>query len=144
MSHLTKQFYATTSPWEENYGHYRAIRVGHQIYISGTTAADPESPPEAPKMLCPGDARGQTRATLNEIIKAVQSLGGRGAESIVRTQLFIQRQEDAEAVMEGFREVLGRKNGGGIGTTAILLVVSSFADPEMLVEIMVDAIADAE
>ena len=95
-------------------------------------------------MLCPGDARGQTRATLNEIIKAVQSLGGRGAESIVRTQLFIQRQEDAEAVMEGFREVLGRKNGGGIGTTAILLVVSSFADPEMLVEIMVDAIADAE
>ena len=144
MSHLTKQFHATTSPWEENYGHYRAIRVGHQIYVSGTTAADPASPPEAPKMLCPGDARGQTRATLNEIIKAVQSLGGRGAESIVRTQLFIQRQEDAEAVMEGFREVLGRKNGGGIGTTAILLVVSSFADPEMLVEIMVDAIADAE
>ncbi|KAJ5107103.1 YjgH family protein [Penicillium angulare] len=139
----TKQFYATDSPWEAAYGHYRAIRVGQQIYVSGTTAADPESPPENPRMLCPGDARGQTQATLKEVIKAIQSLGGRGAESIVRTQLFIQRHEDAPAVMQGFTDILGRQLGGDIGSTAILLVVSSFADPEMLVEIMVDAIADA-
>ncbi|CAG8107657.1 unnamed protein product [Penicillium salamii] len=139
----TKQFYATNSPWEEKYGHYRAIRVGQQIYISGTTAADPDSLPESPRMLCPGDARGQTRATLNEIIKAIQALGGRGAESIVRTQLFIQRHEDAPEVMAGYTEILGRQNGGDVGSTAILLVVSNFADPEMLVEIMVDAIADA-
>lgn len=142
-SSSTKQFYATNSPWEETYGHYRAIRVGQQIYVSGTTAADPDSPPENPRVLCPGDARGQTRATLNEIIKAIQNLGGRGAESIVRTQLFIQRHEDAPAVMEGFTEILGRQHGGDIGSTAILLVVSNFSDPDMLVEIMVDAIADA-
>ena len=142
-SSATKQFYATNSPWERVYGHYRAIRVGQQIYISGTTAADPNSPPDAPRMLCPGDARGQTRAIMGEIVKAIQSLGGRGAESIVRTQLFIQKHEDAPAVMEGFTEVLGRQQGGDIGSTAILLVVSNFSDPEMLVEIMVDAIADA-
>lgn len=80
---------------------------------------------------------------MNEIIKAIQSLGGRGAESIVRTQLFIQRHEDASAVMEGFTDILGRQHGGDIGSTAMLLVVSNFADPDMLVEIMVDAIADA-
>lgn len=142
-SSATKQFYATNSPWEQVYGHYRAIRVGQQIYVSGTTAADPNSPPDEPRVLFPGDARGQTRATLGEIIKAIQTLGGRGAESIVRTQLFIQRHEDAPAVMEGFTEVLGRQHGGDIGSTAILLVVSNFSDPEMLVEIMVDAIADA-
>lgn len=140
----SKQFYATNSPWECTYGHYRAIRVGTHIYLSGTTAADPDSPPEAPRVLCPGDARGQTKATLNEVIKAIQALGGRGAESIIRTQLFIQRHEDAPQVMAGFTEVLGRQIGGKIGSTAILLVVSNFSDPEMLVEIMVDAIADAD
>lgn len=138
-----KHFYATESPWEEKYGHYRAIRIGQQIYVSGTTAADPDSPPNKPRVLCPGDARGQTRAILNEIIKAIQNLGGRGAESIFRTQLFLQRHEDAPEVMAGFTEVLGRQLGGDIGSTAILLVVSNFADPKMLVEIMVDAIADA-
>ncbi|KAL3440551.1 Endoribonuclease L-PSP/chorismate mutase-like protein [Aspergillus insuetus] len=143
-SSTTKRFYATNSPWEGVYGHYRAIRVGQQIYVSGTTAADPASPPEAPRVLCPGDSRGQTRATLKEVIKAIQTLGGRGAESIVRTQLFIQRHEDAPEVMAGFTDVLGRQHGGDIGSTAILLVVSNFSDPEMLVEIMVDAIADAE
>jgi hypothetical protein len=45
--------------------------------------------------------------------------------------------------MAGFTEVLGRDHGGNIGSTAILLVVSNFSDPDMLVEIMVDAIADA-
>ncbi|KAJ5279494.1 YjgH family protein [Penicillium angulare] len=139
----TKKFYATNSPWEAAYGYYRAVRVGQQIYVSGTTAADPESPPESPRMLFPGDARGQTQVTLKEVIKAIQSLGGKGAESIIRTQLFIQRHEDAPAVMQGFKDILGRQLGGDIGSTAILLVVSNFADPEMLVEIMVDAIADA-
>ncbi|KAI9045597.1 uncharacterized protein KD926_008013 [Aspergillus affinis] len=74
---------------------------------------------------------------------AIQTLGSRGAESIVRTQLFSQKHEDAPAVMQGFTDFLGRQHGGDIGSTAILLVISSFSDPEMLVEIMVDAIADA-
>lgn len=139
----TKKFYATNSPWEGTYGHYRAIRVGQQIYVSGTTAADPDSPPEKPRVLCPGGARGQTRVTLNETLKAIQFLGGKGAESIVRTQLFVQRHEDAPEVMAGFTEILGRQHGGDIGSTAIMLVVSNFSDPDMLVEIMVDAIADA-
>lgn len=142
-SSSTKTYYATNSPWEGTYGHYRAIRVGQQIYVSGTTAADPDSTPEEPRVQCPGDARGQTKATLNEIIKSIQTLGGRGAVSIIRTQLFIQRHDDAPAVMEGFTEILGRQHGGDIGSTAILLVVSNFSDPDMLVEIMVDAIADA-
>lgn len=59
-SSMTKQFYTTNSPWERVYSHYCAIQVGQQIYVSGTTAADPNSPPDAPHMLCPGDACGQT------------------------------------------------------------------------------------
>ena len=84
----------------------------------------------------------QTWVTLGEIVKAIQKLGGWGAESIVQTRLFIQKHEDVSVVMEGFREVLGQQQGGDIGSTAILLMVSNFSDLEMPVEIMVDAIAD--
>ena len=84
----------------------------------------------------------QTRVTLGEIVKAIQKLGGWGAESIVQTQLFIQKHEDVSVVMEEFREVLGQQQGGDIGSTAILLMVPNFSDLEMPVEIMVDAIAD--
>ena len=60
----------------------------------------------------------------------------------MQTRLFIQKHEDVSVVMEGFREVLGQQQGGDIGSTAILLMVSNFSDLEMPVEIMVDAIAD--
>lgn len=63
---------------------------------------------------------------MGEIVKAIQNLGGWGVESIVQTQLFIQKHEDASKVMEGFTEVLGQQKGGDIGSTAILLVVSIF------------------
>lgn len=108
-SSVTKQFYTTNSPREQVYSHYCAIQVGQQIYVSGTIAADPNSPPDAPHMLCPGDACGQTWATLGEIVKAIQNLGGWGAESIVQTQLFIQKHEDVSVAMEGFTEVLGQQ-----------------------------------
>lgn len=63
---------------------------------------------------------------MGEIVKAIQNLGGWGAESIVQTQLFFQKHEDVSKVMEGFTEVLGQQQGGDIGSTAILLVISIF------------------
>lgn len=141
-SSATKQFYATSSPFEQQIGYYRAVRRGQLIYVSGSTATDPESPPSAPKVLYPGDARKQTHVALAEIIKAIKALGGHGAEDIIRTRMFVQRQEDCALVAEGFREVLGKQQGGDIGTTATMLVVSGFYNPDMLVEIECDAITD--
>ena len=137
----SKQFYATTSPFEDNIGYYRAVRHGSQIFVSGTTAVDPESSPTAPQILYPGDAREQTRVAINECIKAVQALGGQGAESVVRVRMFVARHEDFRPVGEGFREVLGKENGEGIGAAATMVVVGGFVDEGMLVEVEVDAVA---
>ncbi|OBW63946.1 MAG: Uncharacterized protein AUREO_059890 [Aureobasidium pullulans] len=93
----TKQYYATNSPWEEAIGYYRAVRHNKNIYISGTTAVDPFSTPSNPRVLHPGDAAAQTRVTIDEIVKAIKALGGRGAESIVRTK--IQKE------VNGFAEI---------------------------------------
>lgn len=145
MSSITeKQFYGTNSPWELSIGHYRAVRYGQLIYVSGSTAADPNSAPNAPQVLFPGDARQQSRYIFEQIINAIQALGGRGAESIVRTKMYVQRQEDCSPVAEVFRDILGRQKGGDIGTAATMVIVGGFCDPKMLVEIECDAVADAE
>lgn len=138
-----KRFYSTSSPWEARFGYYRAVRHGQHIFVSGSTAADPDSPPEAPRVRYPGDARQQTRITLEEIIEAIQAVGGKGAENIVRCRMFVSRKEDCGVVGEAFREVLGKQNGGQVGAAATMIVVTnSFVDDDMLVEIEVDAIAD--
>lgn len=136
-----KQFYSTPSPFEERIGYYRAVRHGQQVFVSGTTAVDPASPADAPQILFPGDARQQTRVALEECIKAVQALGGKGSENVVRVRMFVSRPEDCTAVGEGFTEILGRKSQPGVGAAATMLVVrNGFVDERMLVEIEVDAI----
>ncbi|KAJ5665172.1 Chitin synthase C [Penicillium sp. IBT 18751x] len=139
----TKQFFSTSSPWEARFGYYRAVRRGQLIYVAGSTAADPNSPPDAPRVRFPGDARQQTHVILGEIIQAIQAVGGQGAESIVRCKMFVSRKEDCDAVGEGFRDVLGKENGDQIGAAATMIVVANgFVDDDMLVEIEVDAVAE--
>jgi enamine deaminase RidA (YjgF/YER057c/UK114 family) len=80
---------------------------------------------------------------LEEIIQAIQAVGGQGAESIVRCKLFVSRKEDCGAVGQGFKDVLGKENGEQIGAAATMIVVANgFVDDDMLVEIEVDAIAE--
>ncbi|KAL4748157.1 hypothetical protein BDW72DRAFT_205873 [Aspergillus terricola var. indicus] len=135
-----KQVYSTSSPFEERIGYYRAIRHGQHIFVSGTTAVDPASPAHAPQILFPNDARQQTRVALQECITAIQALGGKGAEDVVRVRMFVSRPEDCTAVGQGFTEILGRRSLPGVGAAATMLVVrDGFVDERMLVEIEVDA-----
>jgi enamine deaminase RidA (YjgF/YER057c/UK114 family) len=147
LSSQTKRVYATSSPFEEIIGYYRAVRHGQHIFVSGTTAVDPQSTSSAPQILYPGDAKQQTRVALEECIKAVKVMGGKGAQSVVRVKMFVSRHEDCSAVGEGFREILGKQiegeGGGQIGTAATMIVVQNgFINKDMLVEIEVDAIAE--
>ncbi|KAG9519860.1 hypothetical protein KCU93_g7884, partial [Aureobasidium melanogenum] len=139
-----KQYYATNSPWETRIGYYRAVRRGPFIFVSGTTAVDSSPDATSPKVLHPGDAKAQALVAFQEIIKAIQALGGRGAENIVRTKMFVQRQEDCTAVAEAFSQVLGKQNGSDYGTTATMIFVGGFVDPDMLVEIECDAMPKFE
>ncbi|KAL4878653.1 Endoribonuclease L-PSP/chorismate mutase-like protein [Aspergillus karnatakaensis] len=137
----SRSFHSTASPFEQTIGYYRAVRHGNQVFVSGTTAVDPSSPPSAPQILFPNDARGQARVALQECIRAVQALGGRGAENVVRVRMFVSRREDCGAVGDGFKEVLGKENGEETGAAATMIVVKDgFVDERMLVEIEVDAV----
>jgi enamine deaminase RidA (YjgF/YER057c/UK114 family) len=120
-------------PWEKVVGYSRAVRVGNVVEVSGTAAASPDG-----TILAKGDVAGQTRAALETIGEALQAAGA-SFEDVVRTRILltdISRWEEA-----------GRAHGevfAEIRPANITMAVAGFVDPEILVEIEVTAIVDAD
>ena len=126
-----RKSYSTGTKWEPIVGYSRAIRVGNQIFVTGTTATD-----ERGEIVGEGDAYAQTVQVIRNIERAIQSLGGNLID-VVRTRIFvtdISRWEE-----------YGRAHGeffGAIRPCATMVEVSRLIDDRMLVEIEVDAIVE--
>lgn len=119
--------------WEPIVGYSRAVRVGPWIVVAGTAAAD-----EQGRVVSPGNAYAQAVFVLRKIQTSVEKAGGR-MEDVVRTRIFLTKIEDWEAVGRAHAEFFH-----DIRPAATLVQVSRLIDPQMLVEIEVDAIvADA-
>lgn len=71
------------STWEAKVGYCRAIRVGTQIFVSGTAPADGQGGTYAP-----GDAYAQTKRCFAIIGAALQELGA-DLSNIVRTRMYV-------------------------------------------------------
>ncbi len=122
-----RQRHSTGSPWEAIGGYSRAVRTGNVILVSGTTASGPDGALGIP------DAASQTRAVLNIIKNAVESLGG-AMSDVVRTRIYIKNIADWEDVArvhgEFFSETL----------PACTLVEARLVDDALLVEIEAEAV----
>jgi enamine deaminase RidA (YjgF/YER057c/UK114 family) len=117
------------APWEEIVGYSRAVRVGNQIEVAGTTAVD-----ETGMIVGPDDPYEQTRHILNKIEKALLTAGATLAD-VVRTRIFVtdisRWEEIGRAHGEFFRAVK---------PAATMVEVKALISPEMIVEIEVTAI----
>ena len=89
------------SRWEAMAGYSRAVRDGDRILVSGTTATRGNG-----RVVCPGDAKGQSVAILDKIRASIEALGGK-IEDVVRTRIYLR---DA-AQWQGVAEVHGRYFG---------------------------------
>jgi enamine deaminase RidA (YjgF/YER057c/UK114 family) len=121
------------SPYEPIIGFSRAVRVGNQVFVSGTAPIAPDGGTAAP-----GDAHGQTKRCLEIILAALQKAGAR-PEHVVRTRMFL-----TDPAL--WREV-GRAHGevfGDIRPAATMVGVPALLDPAWLVEIEADAVIAGE
>ncbi|MFO1393838.1 MAG: RidA family protein [Steroidobacteraceae bacterium] len=119
---------STGTPWEPVVGYSRAVRVGSMVWVAGTTATGPDG-----RIVAPGDAAAQTRQAL-ENVRAALARAGAKMEHVVRTRIFVRDIRGWEAI--------GRVHGeyfGAIRPATAMVEVSGLVDPDMLVEIEVDA-----
>jgi len=122
---LIRTNFSSGYPYEDVYGYARAVRVGDQVFVSGTTARAPH---------LDGDAYEQMMAAIATIAAA---LGEAGAElrHVVRTVVYILDMADIHHVARAHEETFGQSR-----PVSTLVQVSALTPPPARVEIEVTAI----
>lgn len=118
---------STGSKWEPIIGYSRAVRVGGQIFVSGTTGTDASGK-------VAGDTYAQTKQALANIAAALAQ-GGSSLENVVRTRIFMTDISQWEAAGKAHGEVFG-----DIRPATTMVQVAKLIDPAMLVELEADAV----
>ena len=120
----SRRTFTSGGPFEARYGYSRAVVVGDTCWIAGTTDPQGMDHPEAAV---------QARAAFAVIERALIDAGFALSDA-VRTRMYVTEARDAHVVAAVHGAVFG-----AIRPAATLVVVNALLEPEMLVEVELEA-----
>lgn len=119
---------ASGAIWEEKVGYSRAVRVGNQIEVSGTTSVDGDT------LVGKGDLYQQTIFILQKIEWTLQQAEA-SLHDVVRTRMYVTDISQWEKAGKAHAEFFGN-----IKPATTMVEVSKLIHPDLLIEIEVTAI----
>jgi len=124
--------YSSGAIWEDLVGYSRAVKVGNQIEVSGTVAAD-----ENGDAVGRNDAYQQTVFILQKIEKVLKEAGA-SLNDVVRTRMFVTDISRFEEYGKAHGEFFS-----SIKPCTSMIEVKALVAPEYLIEIEATAILPA-
>lgn len=128
---MTRQRTFSNTPWEDKVGYCRAMRIGQQIFVSGTAPSDGLG-----GTFAPGDAYAQTQRCFEIIQQALTELGS-DLSDVVRTRIYLTDMAHWEQMARAHRELFA--DHPPVNTT---VETPGLMHPDMLVEIEVEAVCE--
>jgi enamine deaminase RidA (YjgF/YER057c/UK114 family) len=130
---VDKQHFSSGSPWEPIVGYSRALRAGHLIFVSGTTASGPDG-----RAMYPGDPYAQAQEIWRRIAATLEEAGATISD-VVQTRQYVVDISKWGEIGRAHSEVFGQ-----ILPATSMVEVRRLIDPTLLVEIEAIAILPSE